>query len=83
MHEFLSDDELREQVKEEVATVQKKHAALGQHGDRNKLHLHLYRTFRDRIMLSNLRYLAAIGRLPDSFDIDAIEAETGIPDGIE
>ncbi|HMO77886.1 MAG TPA: hypothetical protein PKA42_00080 [Candidatus Paceibacterota bacterium] len=78
--EMMDDAELRTYMEGELELVRAEHAKLGKEREG---HVKMYRMIRDRFLMANLRYLAEIGRLPDGFDIDALEKELEVPDGIE
>jgi len=78
--EMMNDEELRAYVDKELQTIREEHAKLE---SKCAGHTDMFRMIRDKFLMVNLRYLKEIGRLPDGFDIDAIETELKIPEGIE
>ncbi|MBL7045519.1 MAG: hypothetical protein ISR99_00605 [Parcubacteria group bacterium] len=78
--ELMNDDELRAYMEKELQTVREEQAKLGKE---RKGHADMFRMIRDKFLMANLRYLAEVGRLPDGFNIEAIEEELKVPEGIE
>lgn len=78
--ELMDDEELRAYMEKELQVVRAEHAMLG----RDFVgHTKMYLKIRDEYFIANLRYLAEIGRLPDGFDIESIEEELKVPEGIK
>jgi hypothetical protein len=78
--EMLTDDELRARMEKELQLAREEHAKLGKE---RKGHVDMFRMIRDKFLMANLRYLDEINRLPDGFNIEAIEMELKVPEGIE
>lgn len=78
--ELMNDEELHVYMEKELKLVREEHAKLG---TEREGHVKMFRMIRDKFLMVNLRYLAEIGRLPDGFDIEAIEEELKVPEGIE
>lgn len=78
--ELLDDGKLRARMEEELRLVRIEHSKLNKE---RKSHVEMFLLLRDRFLMPNLRYLIEIGRLQGEFDIEAIETELKIPEGIE
>ena len=78
--EMMDNDELRVYMENELQTAREEHAKLGKE---RTGHTGMFCMIRDKFLMVNLRYLEEIGRLPDGFDIEAIEEELKVPEGIE
>ena len=74
--EMMSDEELRAYIETELQHMRKTYAELEWE---NENQVRIYRRILDNVVMPNLRYLAEIGRLPNEFNIEAIEAELRIP----
>ena len=78
--EMMDDNEIRARMEKELLLAREVHAELGKE---RKGHVDMFRMIRDKFLMANLRYLDEIDRLPDGFDIEAIEKELKVPEGIE
>lgn len=76
-HEFLSDDELRAQVEEEIAQVREtlKDFREAKEPDEKRRAENLLLAIRDKFLFPNLHYLVAIGRLPEGISVSNLKEE--------
>lgn len=76
-HEFMSDEKLNEYVRDEISSLREEYAELeeAQIEDDRQRQKKIIRVLREKFVMPNLRYLEAIGRLPEDIRVTEVEKE--------